>query len=181
MKKDITIVTGNPNKVKDIGHLLGLELSRSDIELTEIQSTDVAEVAKHKAIEAYAKLKRPVLVDDAGLTFEQWGKLPGAFIKYFIEEVGGDGILAMLQNAESRDCYMECAMAYCDENGPQIFIGRVDGTVATEQRGTNGWGYDTIVVPNGESMTCAELEGEKYWYYSSRQRAVNNLKEGLGL
>ena len=118
MNKDIAVVTGNPNKVKDIGHLLGLELSRSDLELTEIQSTDVAEVVKHKAIEAYAKLKRPVLVDDAGLTFEQWGKLPGAFIKYFMDEVGSDGILAMLQGAETRNCYMECAMAYCDEHGP---------------------------------------------------------------
>ncbi len=179
MKQHIALVTGNPNKVKDIGLLLGVELNRSDIELTEIQSMDVAEVVKHKAIEAYEKLQRPVLVDDAGLTFEQWGSLPGALIKHFIVEVGCDGLLDMLGDAENRNCYMECAMAYCDENGAQVFVGRVDGTISHEQRGTNGWGYDTIVIPNGESLTCAEMEGEKYWRYSSRQRAVDVMKDGL--
>lgn len=179
--KKMTLVTGNPNKVKDIGLLLGVELERSDMELTEIQSMDVAEVVKHKAIEAYEALQLPVLVDDAGLTFEHWGQLPGALIKHFITNVGCDGLVEMLGRAENRNCYMECAMAYCDENGPQVFVGRVDGTVAHEQRGTNGWGYDTIVIPTGETQTCAEMEGEKYWKYSSRQRAVDVMKTELTL
>lgn len=179
MKQDITIITGNPNKVKDMSYLLGRELSRSELDLVEIQSTNAAEVAKHKAIDAYAQLQKPVLVDDTSLTFEHWGTLPGALIKYFMTEVGCDGMLEMLAGTTNRNCYMECAIAYCDENGPRLFVGRVDGTVATEQRGTNGWGYDTIFIPNGETMTCAEMEGGKYWSYSARHRAVEALKEGL--
>lgn len=179
MKHDITLITGNPNKVRDISDLMGIELKRLDLDLPEIQSTDVAEVVKFKAIEAYKQVKSPVLVDDAGLTFEHWDNLPGALIKFFITNVGCDGLIEMMRGVKDRNCYMECAMAYCDQDGAKVYVGRVDGTVALEQRGTNGWGYDTIVIPNGETTTCAEMTGEKYWKYSSRKRAVDILKQEL--
>lgn len=103
---EITLISGNLNKVNDLSQLLGLKLKHKDIELVEIQSTNVVDVIKHKAREAYAKLGSPVLVDDAGLTIEHWGKLPGALIKYFITEIGLAGILEMLGDAP-RDAYME--------------------------------------------------------------------------
>ena len=169
----ITLITGNPHKLRDISDRIGLELLRRDINLPEIQSTDVVEVATEKAKEAYARLGVPILIDDASLTFNHWKTLPGALIKFFMTNVGANGLLDMLKGAEDRRCVMDCVLVYYDQEGPQIFHGRTNGFVSEEVRGDHGWGYDTIVIPEGEEQTCAELTGEKYWHYSSRQRAID--------
>ncbi|MDR3125545.1 MAG: non-canonical purine NTP pyrophosphatase, partial [Candidatus Nomurabacteria bacterium] len=94
--KNLTLITGNLNKVVEFERLLGFEFGHQEIDLPEIQTTDVREVVRHKARLAYEKLGRPVLVDDSGFTIEAWGELPGAFIRWFLDNVGSDGIIKML-------------------------------------------------------------------------------------
>src|SRR5690349_14270271 len=95
-KERLTILTGNAGKVAEFERLLGVDLESVKVELPEIQSTDVAEVAKYKAQEGYRQLGRPCFVDDTGLTVHEWGQLPGALIKWFMDNVGNEGILQML-------------------------------------------------------------------------------------
>lgn len=58
------------------------------IELDEIQSLNLDEVVTHKVKQAYEKAEKPVLVEDTSLIFLALGKLPGTFIRFFVQEIG---------------------------------------------------------------------------------------------
>jgi len=173
-----TLITGNLDKLNELKGLLGIDMDHHKIDLTEIQETDVAKVAETKAEEAYGIIKAPVIVDDTALTIKSWGNLPGALIKWFIDNVGTDGIAQKL-NGAGEPAYVETALAYCDENGAKVFVGRVEGTIASEPRGENGFGYDNIFIPNGDSKTFAEMTSAEKAKISMRAIAAGKLREFL--
>lgn len=177
--KNLTLITGNPHKVKEFERILGVTVASKKIELPEIQDTDVAVVAKSKAQMAYDQLQHPVVVDDSGIYIHAWGKLPGALIIWFVENVGMEGMLRMLEDWEDRSATAEVAVAYCDEHGPQVFVGKLDGTISTEPRGDAGFGYDSVLIPNGHTKTRAEMTHEERDPDSPRRAAIMQLRDFL--
>jgi XTP/dITP diphosphohydrolase len=178
MKQIITLITGNLNKVEELSRLLGVKLDRENIDLSEVQTTSVTEVAKVKAEAAYKIVKKPVLVDDTGLTIRAWGELPGALIKWFIDNVGNVGIVEMIGDND-RAAFAATALGYCDENGSQVFYGTVDGKVAEKPRGENGFGFDAIFIPNGSNKTFAEMTSDEKDLFSSRAIAATKMRKFL--
>ena len=65
--KNITVVTGNPNKAKEIEALIGAPVESASLDIKEIQSLSIGEVAREKALVAYQALGVPVIVDDTGM------------------------------------------------------------------------------------------------------------------
>lgn len=179
MTKEITLITGNENKVKEFERLLGIKLSHQKIDLPEHQTTDVKQVAKEKATKAYEILGRACLVDDTGFTIQAWGELPGALIRWFLDNVGNEGIVKMLGEDTHRSASVTTALGYCDEFGPRVFIGEVHGEIAQSPRGDNGFGYDSIFMPDGTSKTFAEMSDVEKDAYSMRKLAVDKIKEYL--
>ena len=99
----IKFVTGNPDKVREAQEILGICLDTIDRdELIEIQTSDVIQLVTHKAQQAYQLIKGPVLVEDSGLFFDAWNKLPGAFVKWFEKSVGCAGMVKMLSSFENK-------------------------------------------------------------------------------
>jgi XTP/dITP diphosphohydrolase len=176
--KNFTLITGNLGKVAEFERLLGFKFNHEKVDLPEIQTTDVREVVRYKAQLAYEKLGSPVLVDDAGLVVKAWGELPGALIKWFIDNVGNDGIIKMLGDSP-RAAYVIVALGYCDQNGVKIFTGLTEGEVAKTPRGENGFGYDAIFVPSGQTKTFAEMTSAEKDAVSMRAKAVERLKLAL--
>ena len=174
---DITLITGNVGKIAEISRLLGIEVHSQKVPLPELQATDVREVARAKAQAAYDQLKRPVLVDDTGLYIDAWGELPGALIAWFLDNVGCEGVLKMLQGWDDRSARVVTALGYCDERGVQVFDGELRGSIATELRGENGFGYDPIFVPEGQDQTFAELTSEQKDAISMRALAATKLRD----
>ena len=172
----ITLVTGNNGKVSEFERILGIELNSVKLVLPEVQKVTVEEVAELKAEAAYNQVGTPVVVDDTGLTVNSWGRLPGAFIAWFLEEVGNDGVLKMLAGWEDRSASVITAIGYCDENGTRVFTGAVDGSIASEIRGHNGFGYDPIFIPSESSKTFAEMTDVEKDDISMRRIALNNFK-----
>lgn len=172
----ITLITGNQDKAAEFEELLGTEVLSQKISLTEIQSLDVVEVARHKAAEAYAAIGTPVLVDDTGFTINQWNGLPGALITWFIQSVGNQGILQMANSLSDRSVTVTTALGYADENGVRVFTGSLNGTLATVERGDNGFGYDAIFIPEGHDKTFAEMTHEEKNQISMRRLAVEDFK-----
>ena len=84
--KKVTFITGNPKKAENLKKYLGVDIAYSAVELDEIQSLDLREVTEHKARQAFEKIGSPVLVEDASLEFTELGRLPGTFIKFFVDE-----------------------------------------------------------------------------------------------
>jgi XTP/dITP diphosphohydrolase len=181
MTKEITLITSNENKVNEFERLMGFRLRHQKIDLPEPQATDVKIVAKEKATKAYELLGKACLVDDTGLTIHAWGELPGALIRSFLDNVGVEGIIKMLSQDISRIATVTTALGYCDEFGARVFIGKIDGKISKSPRGNNGFGYDPIFIPDGQSKTFAEMSDVEKDIYSMRKKAIEIMKETLGL
>lgn len=179
--KELTLITGNQGKVKEFSRLLGFEVKSEKITLPEIQSTSVEEVARVKAETAYLSLQRPVFVDDTGLYITAWGELPGALIAWFLDNVGNEGILKMMKGWEVRDAKVVTALGYCDENGARVFTGELQGEIAHSLKGENGFGYDPIFIPKGQSDTFAEMSSEQKDAISMRAQAAAKLRHYFNL
>ncbi|ONH22643.1 non-canonical purine NTP pyrophosphatase [Pseudofrankia asymbiotica] len=181
MIERISLITGNEGKAAEYSTLLGIDVRAVKEDLIEIQSLDVAAVVERKVADAYAKLGGPVLVDDTGLTVNAWNGLPGALVAWFLDSVGTQGILDMTANLTDRAASVTTALGYADANGIRVVTGTLRGTLATEQRGTNGFGYDEIFVPAGGVLTFAQMSAEQKNLISHRRRAVDALRAELGI
>lgn len=174
---DITLITGNQGKVAELSRLLHVPLRAQKLSLPELQATDVKIVAKAKAEAAFAQLGRPVLVDDTGLYIDAWGELPGALIAWFLDNVGCEGVTRMLSGFDNRSARVVTALGYCDERGVRIFDGELSGRIAPEPRGTQGFGYDPIFIPQGFDKTFAELGSVQKDAISMRAIAAAKLRD----
>jgi inosine triphosphate pyrophosphatase len=177
--KQITIITGNQRKVEYLKRWLELPLRHHKIDLDEIQSLDTRAVAEHKARAAYTILKEPVLVEDTALTFTAMGRLPGTYVKWFLEEIGPDGLCKIANSLVHRNAFATVTYAFCDGQDVHFFEGRVDGVVAPGPCGTNGMGWDPVFIPEGASKTFAEMEIAELQQFSPRVRAIVPLKKFL--
>jgi non-canonical purine NTP pyrophosphatase (RdgB/HAM1 family) len=177
--KNITLITSNEGKVREFERLLDATLDHEKVDLPEIQNTDVKEVARKKAEEAYKLLGRACLVDDTGLTIHAWGELPGAYIRSFLDNVGNEGIVKMIAPDVARSATVTTALGYCDENGPRVFSGEVRGTIAEAPIGENGFGYDAIFIPEGQDKTFAQMTNEEKDQFSMRARAAQTMLKEL--
>ena len=84
--KSLTFITGNPNKADQLSRYLSFPVEHVKLDIPEIQSLDLEEVATEKAKAAYAVLGTPVLVEDTSLTFVALSGLPGTLIKWFLDQ-----------------------------------------------------------------------------------------------
>ena len=175
-------VTGNHNKAREAAQILGVQLRSIALDLPELQDLDVARVAAVKAAAAREALNEPdspVLVEDSGLVVEAWNGLPGALTKWFLTSVGNGGILRMLAGEEDRSARAVCAVAVAFADASvRVFLGEVGGSIATEPRGSGGFGWDPIFVPDGHAETYAELGPRKH-EDSHRTRALRAAREAL--
>jgi len=168
-------VTGNHQKLKEFEEILGIELDHVDLDLEEIQSVEVEEVAKHKAIEAFNELGIPVIVEDTGLYFEELNGLPGALIKFFVKKLTLEQICSLVK--EDRRARAVTCIAYFNGEEMKTFIGETKGRVSTEPRGVSGFGWDPIFIPEGYEKTFAELTTEEKTSKFMRKEAIKKLKE----
>ena len=177
MVSQIKFVTGNQNKVGEVGDILGFPIEQVEVEgIFEIQTQNIEELVNHKCQQAYDSLKCPVLVEDSGLLFNAWDGLPGSLIKWFECTVGCEGILKMLRGFEDRNAKAVCCFAIHDGKNIRIARGEIEGTIATKIRGDNGFGWDVFFVPHGYKRTFAEMSSEEKNAISHRKKALDNLK-----
>lgn len=172
-------VTSNEHKWREAQLILGRSLDRITLDLPEIQAPTTMAVALEKAKVAWLLLKRPVIIEDAGVELPVLGGFPGPFIKYW-EKLGGlESICRAVDGLKDRRAIAVCALVAYDANGPRPFEGRAAGTIAEAARGTLGFGWDAIFIPEGESRTWAEVsQGEKA-AQSHRRRAWDQLAANL--
>lgn len=168
--------TTNDNKLREVSSILGYGLEKVHLELTEPQILDVEEIARAKALEAYQKVGKPVLVEDFAWYVDAWNGLPGPFVKFFYQQVGCEGILKMLSTEVNRHSSAKTVVAYHDGEKVYVFVGELAGVIPTEVRGTSDFGIDPIFIPDGHTKAFAEMEPEEKNSLSMRALAVQKLK-----
>jgi len=156
---DVTFITGNQSKADYLAKYLGFPVAHRKVDLDEIQSLDLQAVVEHKVRQAYELVGGPVLVEDVALEFGALGRLPGTFIKFYVEEVPFETICRTLDGLD-RSAIGKCGYGYFDGTEVTYFEGQLPGTIAEHPAGENGFGWDKIFIPDGYDVTRAELPEE---------------------
>ena len=181
----ITFVTGNANKLRELQQLApaGLVFTAQAMELDEIQSLDLQQIVAHKLEQAYEHIQTPVIVEDVAAGLQSLNGLPGPFIKFFNQQLGG-GALHQLSKMEHDRVTITCLAGYYD-GAEMIFAeGTINGYIVAP-RGDNGFGFDSVVVPDTSdgrpgTRTMAEMSAEEKNSISHRSLALSKLLQKLG-
>ena len=177
--KHVFLVTGNQNKLKEWREVLpsDITIDSVEIDLTEIQSIDPEEIVADKAKRAYEATGKPVVVEDVSAQLVKLNGLPGPFVKFFLKAIGDDALF-QLAGKEGEKAIVSCAIAYYD--GKELLTVRadVDGHVVSA-RGDNGFGFDVTFVPEGETLTYAEMSSEQKNSLSHRYKAIDLFVKAL--
>lgn len=183
--KDFIFITGNQHKVEYLEKWLGKPVRHQKIDLDEIQSLDPRTVVEHKARTAYERCSEPVLVEDVGLRFHALGALPGTLIKWFLEELGTDGLCKIMQPFANKHATAFITYGLFDGTDLRFFEGAVEGSVADTPRSLeelewkHSLSWNSVFIPDGATKTYAEMTDEELEIYSHRKIAIEKLQEFL--
>lgn len=190
--KEIIIASANEGKVLEIKFFFS-DLDLRILSLSEL--SDVPEIIEDggsfeanaglKARIIFEKFKIPAIGDDSGLAVEQLDGRPGILSARYAGEnasynLNNSKLLAELQNfPEPHKAKFVCAAVFYDGKNEITKIGKVNGKIIKFSRGTNGFGYDPIFVPDGFNQTFAELSAEVKNKISHRAKAFVEMKMAL--
>lgn len=179
-------VSGNTSKFEEYRALLGIaDLKFYEIAVTEPQTMNLESLVEEK-IERIARQlpSTPFFVEHTGLLVDAWKGLPGGLTGVFMQTVGNDGLCKMMTAYRGNDRVARGRVVigyYYQEHGTYITHGEVVGTIATEPRGSNRFGWDPIFIPNGSKLTYGEMSLEEKNQSSMRSRAAEALTKYLEL
>ncbi len=174
----LLLVTTRAEKAEE-ARRLGFAVEQRALELPEPQALDPAEIVEAKARAAFERLGSPVLVEDSGLAIAAWGGFPGALVKWMEKTVGLDGIARMLDPFSDRSATAVCVVGSFDGKSLVVARGECLGSIADAPRGSAGFGWDRLFVPDGSSRTFAEMAPEEKDLVSHRGRAWEKLARRL--
>jgi len=184
----LLLATRNPGKLVELRRMLTDfdVLGLADVpEFPEAPETGAtfAENALAKARDAAAATGLPSVADDSGLAVDALNGMPGVLSARWSGRHGDDRanlelLLAQVGDVpdERRGAAFVCAAALVVPGGPETVVhGAWTGRLTRAPRGTNGFGYDPIFVPEGETRTSAELSAAEKDAASHRARALQAL------
>ncbi|MGC8850462.1 MAG: XTP/dITP diphosphatase [Candidatus Bathyarchaeia archaeon] len=176
--------TTNKGKLREISIILGeynVEVEAVEAEKIEIQDDDISRIAEYAALNLAERLGYPVAVEDSGLHISALNGFPGPYSSYVYRRIGLKGVLKLLEGVEDRRGFFESVVAYAEPDGMvRSFKGMVWGRISLEARGTGGFGFDPIFIPeDGDGRTFAEMTLEEKNRLSHRGRALRNFGEWI--
>jgi XTP/dITP diphosphohydrolase len=193
----LVLATRNAHKVVELRQILAatggepIELVGMDAypEVADVVESGVT-FAENALLKAHAVAQAtglPAIADDSGLAVDVLGGAPGVFSARWSGRHGDDVanrelLLAQLGDVpdQHRQAHFACAAAFARPDGKeQVEFGRLRGTLIREPRGSNGFGYDPILVPDGDTRTCAELTAAEKNAISHRGQAFRALAPQL--
>lgn len=187
----ICFTTNNAHKLQEVKEILGdsIELlSLSDIgfegDIPETHET-LEENSLEKAQYIFQKYRIPVFSDDSGLEVVALNGKPGVHTAHYAGSrdavANMSKVLSELEGqTNNREARFRAVITYIDSEGKeQQFEGVVDGQIAPEMSGAEGFGYDPIFIPLGYEKTFAELSSEVKNTISHRKRALEKLVQFL--
>lgn len=188
LPRKILLASHNAGKLREFQMLfapMGVDMvSAADLNLPEPEETGQTfeENALLKARAAAQAANMPALADDSGLCVVPMNNAPGIYSARWAGE-SKDFQMAMrrvldgLQGQENRAAYFIAVLALVTPEGEEICAeGRETGTIADAPRGENGFGYDPIFIPDGETRTFGEMSMTEKKAHNHRVHAFQHLK-----
>jgi XTP/dITP diphosphohydrolase len=186
----LIFASNNEHKIREINSILGNNfrlLSLHDININE----DIPEEEPQLEGNALAKARfvfnftgMDVFADDTGLEISFLNGLPGVHSARFAGEnkdssANIEKVLSLLGNTDNREARFRTVIALILEKKEYLFEGIVTGKIIREKKGIEGFGYDPIFIPDGKTLTFAEMRLAEKNSVSHRARAFEKLKEFL--
>ncbi len=182
---ELLVATHNEHKKEEIQQILGPEYivkSLTDYGIFDeiVEDGDSFEAnALIKAKYCFEKTGIPSIGDDSGLVVEALDGRPGIFSARYAGNHDFDKniakVLEEMNGEENRKAYFTTVLCFYNESGTYYFRGEVHGTLLTENRGHQGFGYDPIFTPNGHNITFAEMPAEEKNQISHRKKAIEKF------
>jgi len=173
----LRFITSNKHKFEEASKILsnyGITLERLKIPVFEIQSDSIEEVSYTSMRYLVERGLVPPMsfLEDAGLFIRALKGFPGVYSAYVYKSIGCQGILKLMDNVEDRYAEFRSAIALYDGKSINIFTGVCRGRIGFEERGSYGFGFDPIFIPEGFKKTYAELGEEIKNRISHRAKAL---------
>lgn len=178
----LVFVTGNEGKVRELRQLLpAWDVVQDGRGYPEVQAESLEEVCRFGAQHLLAGgLAPPFVLEDSGLFVPALGGFPGVYSRHALETLGCDGLLRLLGDGRDRAAWFATCLLLVDASGtPHAFLGRCDGSIATQAVGDGGFGFDPVFVPDGWTRTFAQATAAEKGAVSHRGKAVRALAAHL--
>ncbi len=188
---DIILATKNQNKVRELKRLfepLGIRVHS----LLEFETPEIIEDGKtfeenslKKARTIFNFTGKPTIADDSGLIVEQLNGEPGVYSARYAYEGASDEennkklLEKLKKHPQPHFAKFYCAASYVDSNNSFTVSGELEGQIIETPRGSNGFGYDPLFLPEGYNRTLAQMTVEEKNKISHRAKAFAKLKEKL--
>lgn len=188
--KKIVIATNNQGKMKEIKEILNeyelISLKEANCQIEVEENAETFERNSLKKAKEISKLvKMPCIADDSGLCIDAFNGWPGVHTARFLGEDStpeqrNKAIIEKMKGlkGEERKARVKCVITYYENGKILVGKGEIEGKIAENPRGDNGFGFDPIFeLENGK--TYAELNKEEKNAISHRKQALENLKKQL--
>ena len=191
-KLKLLVASKNKKKIKELKEILEpagvIVLTSEDIggiPDVEENGTSFEENASLKAIEIAKLTGNYVFADDSGLEVEALNDAPGIYSARYAGENATDQeridkLLYNLKNEVNRKARFVCVIAISDKKGnTKTFRGEIYGRIIEKPKGSSGFGYDPVFIPDGYNQTFAELSQEIKNKISHRANALAKAKQEI--
>ena len=183
---DLLVATRNKHKLEEIRQIFSLPaltlLAADEVDGLPEDVVEDAETFEGNALKKARELGVAsglwTLADDSGLEVEALNNAPGVYSARYAGEVcsypaNNEKLLRALHGKSNRRARFRCVIALRAPDGREWTVeGRCEGHICEAGRGTNGFGYDPLFVPNGYSQTFAELDNSAKNRLSHRGNAL---------
>ncbi len=172
----IQFITTNAGKFAEVSEKLSganVKIVHLDRGYPEIQTDRLEKVLKYAATGLDDEVKGDYLIDDSGLFIEALGGFPGVYSAYVQRRLGNRGILKIMAGEKYRAATFQTVFLLRQGDEHEVFHGDCLGTIAEAERGSGGFGYDPIFIPQGEARTFGEMSLKEKNAISHRARAVD--------
>lgn len=182
----LIFATNNKHKVREIASLLDdsyTVLGLNDVDISEDIPEDgetLTENALHKARYVYERTGMNVFADDTGLEVDELNGAPGVHSARFAGEnkdpdANITKLLGLLDGKSNRKARFRTVIALIFNKKEYLFEGTVEGEIIDVRKGTEGFGYDPVFLPEGYRHTFAEIPLSEKNKISHRARATRKL------
>ena len=187
----IVFATGNKGKLREAreifeGHEV-ISIKEFSTEFNPEETGDTffqnAVIKAEEAIKLTGEIA--VLSDDSGLVVPSLGGVPGVYSSRYGGEDGNDALnrkklLEEMTGVSDRSAYFQCTAVFLKKDGSAVVkTGKCCGKIGFEEKGTGGFGYDPLFIPDGHEKTMAELTSQEKNALSHRGAAFKKIMEYL--
>ena len=186
----LIFATGNRGKLREAAEILGEGFQLVTPEEVGIAEdipetgTTIRANSLQKAQYIFERTGLDCFADDTGLEVDILGGAPGVETARYAgpernSDANIDKLLKEMAGSASREARFRCCVTLILDGKPHFFDGIMEGRIATERHGNGGFGYDPVFIPEGRTVTSAELPEEEKNAISHRGKALRAMAEFL--